>query len=79
MESKSYMQYQPRQIVQSNEKAAGAIDIFNRSIDKDNLIYHEYLGDGDTSSFEEVVHASPYEKYDITPTKHECIGHWRIF
>ena len=40
-------------------EAAGAIDIFNRSIDKNNLICHEYLGDGDTSSFKEVVDANP--------------------
>ena len=56
-------------------EAAGAIDIFNRSIDKNNLMYHEYLGDDDTSSFKEVVDANPYEKYDIIPSKLECIGH----
>lgn len=32
-------------------ESAGAIDIFNRSIATRNLIYKEYLGDGDTSSF----------------------------
>ena len=56
-------------------EAAGAIDIFNRSIDKNNLIYHEYLGDDDTSLFKEVVDANPYEKYDIIPSELECIGH----
>ena len=54
--------------------AAGATDIFNKSIGKNNLICHEYLGDGDTL-FKEVVDANPCEKYDITPSKLECIGH----
>ena len=36
-------------------EVAGAIDIFNRSIDKNNLIYYEYLGDDDISSFKKVV------------------------
>ena len=56
-------------------EAAGAIDIFNESIDKNNLIYREYRGDGDTSSFKEVVDTNPYEKYDAIPSKVECIGH----
>ena len=34
---------------------SGAVDIFNRSIIKRNLIYKEYLGDGDTSSFNDAV------------------------
>ena len=56
-------------------EAAGAIDIFNRSIEKNNLIYHEYLGDGDTSLFKKVVDTNPYENYDIIPNKLEYIGH----
>ena len=43
-------------------EAAGAIDIFNRSIDKNNLIFQEYIGDGDTSLFKEVADANPHEK-----------------
>ena len=31
-------------------ESGGAVEIFNRSITKHNLIYKEYLGDGDTSS-----------------------------
>ena len=56
-------------------EAAGAIKMFRRSIEKNNVIYHEYLRDGDTSSFKAVVDSKPYEKYSITPTKLECIGH----
>ena len=56
-------------------EAAGAIDSFTRSIDKNNLIYHKYIGDSDTLSFKEVVDANPCENYDIIPSKLECIGH----
>ena len=56
-------------------EAAGAIEMFRRSIEKNNLIYHEYLGGGDTSSFKAVVDSKPFEKYNITPTKVECVGH----
>ena len=45
---------------------AGAI--FQRSIEKYNLIYNKYLGDGDTSSFKAAVDSKFYEKYNITPT-----------
>ena len=44
-------------------------------LEKNNLIYHEYLDDSDTSSFKAVVDSKPYEKYNITPTKLECVGH----
>ena len=57
------------------KEATVAITVSNRSIGKNNLIYQEYLGDGDTSSFYEVVYANQYGKYDIIPNKLECIGH----
>ena len=56
-------------------EAAGAIKMFHRSITKNNLIYHEYLGDGDTSSFKAVVDAKPYQDYNVSPIKLECVGH----
>ena len=56
-------------------EAAGAVEIFCRSVDKHGLIYQDYIGDGDTTSFKEVVAAKPYEKYGITPNKLECVGH----
>ena len=57
-------------------EAAGAIEIFCRSIEKNGLIYNKYLGDGDTSSFTEVVNSQPYANHgDIIPEKLECVGH----
>ena len=32
---------------------------FSRSVEKHKLIYKDYIGDGDTSSFKEVVEAEP--------------------
>ena len=49
----------------NHEKSSGAmesssaVDIFNRSIIKHNIIYKEYLGDGDTLSFNDVVRSEP--------------------
>ena len=56
-------------------ESAGAVKIFNRSIEKNNLIYNEYLGDGDTSSFKDVIESNPYKDLNIKITKLECIGH----
>ena len=56
-------------------ESSGAVDIFNRSIIKHNIIYKEYLGDGDTSSFNDVVRSEPYVKHSLTPIKLECVGH----
>ena len=56
-------------------EAAEATEIFNRSISKHDLIYHEYLGDGDNSSYKEVVDSKPYVDYSIIPEKLECVGH----
>ena len=44
-------------------EAVGALAMYQRSIEKHRLIYSEYLGDGDTSSFKEIVDADPYTKY----------------
>ena len=56
-------------------ESAGAVDIFSRPIEQNELIYPEYLGDGDSSSFKDVVTSKPYEKYCIEPSKNECVGH----
>ena len=56
--------------------AAGAVDIFSRSIKKNGPIYNEYLEDGDSSSYSEVVSSEPYKEHgNIAPRKLECIGH----
>lgn len=56
-------------------EAAGAKEIFRRSVNKHNLIYNEYLGDGDTSSYAEVVDDERYKDFNILPIKLECVGH----
>ena len=56
-------------------EAAGAIAIFTSSIQKHNLIYHNYIGDGDTSSLKGVSASNPYKDFGINPQKLECIGH----
>ena len=56
-------------------ESAGVINIFNRSVEKNSIIYHEYLGDGDSSSFKEVIESEPYKAYNIVPEKLECIGY----
>ena len=53
----------------------GAVDIFNRSNIKCNPVYKKYLGDGDTSSFNDVFISETCVKHTITPMKLECIGH----
>ena len=37
--------------------------------------YSHYIGDGDTSSYSEVVKSKPYEQYGVSPVKLECVGH----
>ena len=55
-------------------EGAGAVAIFKRSIDLHSLRYTEYVGDGDSSSFPEVVDAKPYGD-GVVIKKKECIGH----
>ena len=50
-------------------ESAGVINIFNRSVEKNNIIYHEYLGDSDSSSFKEIIESEPYKAYNIVPEK----------
>ena len=56
-------------------QSAGAIELFRRSVSTNNLIYSEYFGDGDNSSFADAVASKTYEKYNIDPETLECIGH----
>ena len=53
-----------------------AVVMFTRSVEKRNLIYSVYVGDGDTNSFG-AVSAALQEKFgDEYPiTKEDCIGH----
>jgi len=56
-------------------EAAGAVAMFSSSVEKHKLIYSKYIGDGDTSSFKEVINAKPYHHFGIIPIKLECVGH----
>ena len=56
-------------------EAAGAVEIFQHSIQKHKSVYSKYLGDGDTSSIKEVVESNPDSEFDIIPEKVECVGH----
>ena len=44
----------------SSMESAGAIEIFQRSINNHKLRYNNYIGDGDSSSFNKVVQSKPY-------------------
>lgn len=55
-------------------ESAGAVEIFSRSIEKYKLVYYEYLGNGDTSSFKDVPKSEPYKEVGAQPVKLECIG-----
>ena len=56
-------------------ESAGAVDMFCRSVAINELIYNGYLGDGDSSSFKDVVNSKPYVVSNIDPEKYECVGH----
>ena len=53
----------------------GAVEIFHSSVKKQGLVYNQYLGDVDTSSYNYMVKNNPNKKYcDINPEKLEFIG-----
>ena len=54
-------------------EAIGDVKMFSRSISENNLMYTEYFGDGDTTSFNQVQLSKPFG--EILITKLECIGH----
>nr|XP_047122595.1 uncharacterized protein LOC124806069 [Hydra vulgaris] len=57
-------------------ESAGATEIFCSSVNKYNIRYSKYLGDGDTTSFSTVIAQKPYGD-DLVPIKLECIGHYQ--
>ena len=54
-------------------ESKSAINIFSNSIEKYNLRYVHYTGDGDTESYIKVVDTKLYGNF--TPQKLECVGH----
>jgi len=57
----------------SSMETNGTVDMFKRSIEKRNLRYTTFIGDGDSSSYPTVVELDPYNGTGIE--KGECIGH----
>ena len=55
-------------------ESAGAIEIFQRSINNNKLRYNNFTGDGDSSSFNKVAQSKPYVETFII-NKSECVGH----
>ena len=64
MESDSYLQQISQWICRIK---------FSKSIEKYNLRYVHYIGDGETASYKKIVDAKLYG--DFTPQKLECVGH----
>lgn len=60
--------------VSGGMEVAGAISIYQRSEEKYNVRYLEYLGDGDSKAFSKVNELKVYGN-DIEIRKLECIGH----
>ena len=53
-------------------EAKVVVECFSTSVEKYNLQYTIYIGDGDTKSYKEVCKVDPYGK---PIKKFECIGH----
>ena len=58
---------------QSMEGSA-AVEIWKRSVERHNLVYSTYVGDGDSSSFKNLVNSDPYGGVESI-RKEECLGH----
>jgi hypothetical protein len=54
-------------------EVAEALEIFNRSEERNSLRYVKYIGDGDSRAFKAIIEVKPYEGIEII--KLECIGH----
>ena len=55
-------------------EAKGAVDMWNRSVEKNSLRYVDFVGDGDCSSHRDVVKAKPYGD-EVIVRKVEHVGH----
>ena len=62
-----------RESSQAMETSA-ALEIWNRSIAKHQLVYGTYIGDGDSSSFRNLTKSDPYNG-EVLVRKEECLGH----
>ena len=55
-------------------ESAGLQSFFQLSVDKYNIRYAHYIGDGDTESFKKVLESKPRGD-DLIPRKLECASH----
>ena len=55
-------------------ESSGAVDVWKRSIHTHNLAYGTYIGDGNSSSFKNLMKSDPYDGR-VAIRKEECIGH----
>ena len=75
----NFMSFHSEECLINHKGSAGAIEsegiveCFGSSLDRYHLRYTEYLGDGDTKSYHDVVSSKPYD--DIPVKKLECIRH----
>ncbi|XP_011861628.1 PREDICTED: uncharacterized protein LOC105558524 [Vollenhovia emeryi] len=55
-------------------KVDGMKDLFSRSIEKHEVKYVNYIGDGDSKTYTGIINSKPYGD-DCEITKKECVGH----
>ena len=55
-------------------ESAGTLEIWARSVSKNQLAYTNYIGDGDSSSFKRLSESNPYDSLELV-RKEECLGH----
>ena len=55
-------------------ESTAAVDVWKRSIETHNLAYGTYIGDGDSSSYKNLLQSDPYNG-QVPIRKEECIGH----
>ena len=55
-------------------ECAGAVLVFMRPVEQHQLRYTSYIGDGDSSSYSDVVNSRPYGE-GVKIDKLECLGH----
>ena len=55
-------------------ECSAAVEIWKRSVERNQLVYSTYVGDGDSSSFKNLVNSDPYQGLEVI-WKEECLGH----
>ena len=55
-------------------EGAGAVAILKETLENNNLIHSQYLGDNIISSFKNVLDSQPYKNIGIEPVMLECVG-----